>query len=305
MKIVTILALVSACWAQQQNSVQTGTIDASGISKYKPPLKTVATLPTASSNTNALFIVTDGTSSSDCTGGGGSTRAICISDGSAWVTMGGGGGGSQTSIFSGGTQVQKYVQCAHGSTLYTDLNGLANTPSGEITIQTGVSGDVRWDQVKLSESTQFTGPTGLTGLTVSMGRPGNSNHDELTGTSMALQVSSSDANYWSAKPIPPQLSSTYSIVLNFFTPYYYATGTVTTNGTTAVTGSGTTWTSTMDQMWMQIGSTWYQFTYSSATTGTLSATVPTASGQAYILQNLPNQVTGGSLDWELCGYKGR
>ncbi len=102
--------------------------------------------------------------------------------------------------------------CTYGTVTATDLQGLASGVTGEITIQTGVSGDERWDQVLMSETTQFTGTTGLT---VSMGRPGSTTNDEMSGAAMPLMVSSGGANFWSARPIPPQLGTTYDIVLSF------------------------------------------------------------------------------------------
>jgi len=58
----------------------------------QPDPTTVAALPTASTNTRRIYIVTDGTSASDCTTGGGSTRAICISNGTTWTATAGGAG---------------------------------------------------------------------------------------------------------------------------------------------------------------------------------------------------------------------
>jgi hypothetical protein len=81
--------------------------------------------------------------------------------------------------------------------------------------------------VTVSESTQFAGTTGLT---VSMGRPGTNNH-EMTGAQVPLMVSGGDANFWTARPIPPQLTGTYSIVLNFAV----TSGTVNTATAGAVT----------------------------------------------------------------------
>jgi hypothetical protein len=121
----------------------------------------------------------------------------------------GGSFGGQSSIFSGGTLVQRAVECASGTTSHTALTAAA--ANQEITIQTGISGNVRWDQVTISETTQFSGATGLT---VSMGRPGTNNY-EMTGALVPLMVSGGDTNFWMARPIPPQLTSTYSIVLNF------------------------------------------------------------------------------------------
>ncbi len=131
----------------------------------------------------------------------------------------------QASIFNGGTVVQRAVECASGTTSYTALTAAAS--SQEVTIQTGISGNVRWDQVTVSETTQFAGTTGLT---VSMGRPGTNNH-EMTGAQVPLMVSSGDANFWTARPIPPQLTGTYSIVLNFAV----TAGTVNTANAGAVT----------------------------------------------------------------------
>jgi hypothetical protein len=116
----------------------------------------------------------------------------------------------QSSIFSGGTRVQRAVECASGTVSSTALT--AAQPSQEITIQTGISGNVRWDQVMVSETAQFAGT--FAGLTVSMGRPGTNNY-EMTGAQVALMASSGDANFWTSRPVPPQLTGTYSIVLNF------------------------------------------------------------------------------------------
>jgi hypothetical protein len=56
----------------------------------------------------------------------------------------------------------------------------------------------------------------------------------------------------------------------FYTPASYTTGTVTTtNDSTTVTGSGTTWTSAMSNRQMQVGGLTYNFTYVSTTSGTL------------------------------------
>jgi hypothetical protein len=52
-------------------------------------------LPTAAAaNANWVTVVTDASSASDCTTGSGTSRALCISTGSAWVALGGGGGGT-------------------------------------------------------------------------------------------------------------------------------------------------------------------------------------------------------------------
>jgi hypothetical protein len=49
-----------------------------------------------------------------------------------------------------------------------------------------------------------------------MGRPGSTTHAELTnGINFPLQASTDDFNYLSTHPIPPQITGTYDIVLNF------------------------------------------------------------------------------------------
>lgn len=186
---------------------------------------------------------------SACTAGGRMIHADLRPIGSsAWTVINGGGGGAapgeiagddqsnrgnrtladQSSSFSGGTLVQRAVECASGTTSYTALT--AATTNQEITIQTGISGNVRYTSVILSETAQFASATGLT---VSMGRPGSTTHAELTnGINFRLQVSSGDFSYVSTRPTPPQITSTYGIVLNFA---------VTSGNVNAVTAGGLTW----------------------------------------------------------------
>ena len=209
-RFVIGLILVTGCFGQgKKNVVQTGVIDARGATWVPPAARFAA--PPSTPPTGAVYVFNDAAALGTCTGGG-SALATCLWNGSDWQAVGGGGGtSSQASIFSGGTLVQRQVECASGTVPYTALT--AATPAQEIIIQTGVAGNVRWDQVLISETTQFAGT--FTGLTVSMGRPGVNNNVEMTGTALPLKQSSGDINYWSARPIPPQLSSNYSIVLNF------------------------------------------------------------------------------------------
>jgi len=58
----------------------------------------VSTLPTASTNLGAVFIVTDGQSTTDCTSGGGSFQAWCRSNGTSWGSVSGAVGGSVTAF---------------------------------------------------------------------------------------------------------------------------------------------------------------------------------------------------------------
>lgn len=60
---------------------------------------TVSQLPAASSaNKNFVYLITDGTSGSDCSVGGGSTRTWCVSNGTSWSSMGGGGSSGVSSF---------------------------------------------------------------------------------------------------------------------------------------------------------------------------------------------------------------
>lgn len=64
------------------------------------PQYTVASLPTG--QIGLMVYVTDGNSASDCTTGTGSTKVVCVYNGSAWTAIAGSGTGSVTS-FSAGT----------------------------------------------------------------------------------------------------------------------------------------------------------------------------------------------------------
>src|ERR1035438_5341861 len=192
MRFTIALLTAAACFGQgKQNVLQTGTVDARNAS-WVPPTSTFAS-PPSSPATGSVYIFTDASGVGTCSGGG-SALATCRWSGSVWSAVGGGGSGGggtpggaagqgqvnssgsfagQSSIFSGGTLVQRAVECASGTTNYTALTAAA--ANQEITIQTGISGNVRWDHVQISETTQFSGTTGLT---VSMGRPGTNNYRE-------------------------------------------------------------------------------------------------------------------------------
>jgi hypothetical protein len=208
MRFIFALFIAAACFGQdKQNVVQTGIVDARGAN-WIPPTVTYASLP-ASPTTGTVYIVTD----TLCTGSG-TGPAICRWSGSAWSALGGGGSAASP--------------CTSGTVSYSALNVAA--ASREITIQTAVSGNTRWMGIVLSETTQFAGTTGLT---VSMGRPGSTTHAEMTnGTAFPLMVSSGDVNYISTRPIPPQITSTYDIVLNFA---------VTSGNVNAATAGALTW----------------------------------------------------------------
>jgi hypothetical protein len=244
-RLMIALSFASACFGQgKQNTLQTGVVDAHGAN-WIPPTSTFASPPTSPA-TGAVYIFTDAGVVGTCSGGG-NALATCRWSGTAWSAVSGGAGGGggtpggsngqvqvnssgsfagQSSIFNGGALVQRAVECASGTVASAALTAAA--ANQEVTIQTGISGNVRWDQVTVSETTQFAGTTGLT---VSMGRPGTNNY-EMTGALVPLMLSSGGANFWTARPIPPQLSGTYSIVLNFA---------VTSGSVNAATNGALTW----------------------------------------------------------------
>lgn len=69
------------------------------------PEATVATRPTVASSTrHPLIYFTDGASATDCTSGGGSTKVLCLYNGSAWVVVGG-TSGTVTSVSGTANQI--------------------------------------------------------------------------------------------------------------------------------------------------------------------------------------------------------
>lgn len=82
---------------------------------------TVAGLPSAASNTNALAIVTDAANAGSCTSGGNPTPqySLCRSTGSAWAPVGGGGDGGSGDVTGPATATAQEVA------VYTDATGKA------------------------------------------------------------------------------------------------------------------------------------------------------------------------------------
>jgi hypothetical protein len=67
------------------SSTMIGSYDVSGGS-WKPPARTVATLPPAGANAGKAFLVVDGRSAGDCSFGRGSALTECYSNGSVWLS---------------------------------------------------------------------------------------------------------------------------------------------------------------------------------------------------------------------------
>jgi len=204
---------------------------------------TYAQMIAFSASTNQQWLLTDATGDGLCGAGGGTHKADCVWNGATWVVTSGAGGGAtpggssgqmqlnssgnlagQPSVYSSGTVAQRAIETASGTIAAASLTAAA--ANQEVTIQTGISGNVRYEAAELCETTIFSGAAGLT---ASMGRPGATTNYEMTGALMPLQVSSGDANCWLAHPPPPQSSGTYNLVVNFA---------VTTGNVTAAAGSG-------------------------------------------------------------------
>lgn len=102
------------------------------VSATAIPEVTVAQLPSATTS-GLVRIVTDGISSTDCIGGGGSTRALCGSTGSTWSSLGGSGSEVDTldtvfdrgKIIDAANSLANAVRIGDGTTpgcLYTDAS---------------------------------------------------------------------------------------------------------------------------------------------------------------------------------------
>src|ERR1039457_6915642 len=137
MRFSILLMFAAACFGQgKQNVSQTGVVDAHGANWIRPTATFAS--PPSSPPTGAVYVFTDASGVGTCSGGG-SDLAACRWSGSAWSAVGGGGGGfNQASIFSGGTRLQRAVECASGTVFSAALTAAA--ANQEITIQTGISG---------------------------------------------------------------------------------------------------------------------------------------------------------------------
>jgi hypothetical protein len=100
------------------------------------------------------------------------------------------------------------MDCARGTISSSSFGANATQ---EVAILTGLSANVRYKKILLSETVKFDS---ISGLTVSMGRPGSTTNNEIVD-GFALGVSSGDANFDDFGPKTPQLTSTYSLVLAF------------------------------------------------------------------------------------------
>ncbi len=238
MRLVAILLIAASCFGQaKQNVIQTGVVDAHGAN-WIPPTSRFAS-PPSSPATGAVYIFTDAGATGTCAGGG-SALAICRWSGSGWTALGGGGGtaggssgqmqvnaagsfaGQVFGLDGGGSRVaQRGTECATGTVslsggIWTYPGGTVAAGTGtnqEITIITGLTGDMRYTRTLLAESTQFASSK-VTATKVSLGRAGSSTNDELLPQT-GFMVSSGNAWFAEDRPQTPILgtSNTYSVVL--------------------------------------------------------------------------------------------
>lgn len=133
-------------YADQANTYGLFLQDFSGA-KMKLPHVIVATLPAAGASNGLDFVVTDGVTTSDCTVGGGSSRALCESNGAAWLPLGGSAGGS--GAINAGTQYQVAYYPGAGTTLSPHPNWLTNA-NGDLIL--GAAKSLKFNTCALTET---------------------------------------------------------------------------------------------------------------------------------------------------------
>jgi hypothetical protein len=117
-------SLAAVGFGQKANRVETGTVDAHAAN-WIPPTTTFAS-PPASPPTGAVYIFTDASSLGTCSGGG-TARATCRWNGSAWEATGGGGGGGTSTP----TDLLRFtIAVTAGGGSETTINYLATHASG-------------------------------------------------------------------------------------------------------------------------------------------------------------------------------
>ncbi len=119
----------TAVYNDQANAYSTGLQDFH-LASSRLPETTVGALPIASSNTNHVYVVTDGVNASDCSTGSSITRALCISNGSAWVPLGGGSGGSPGTTFFSSITNAGPSNTASETSLIGTVTGSTTIPAG-------------------------------------------------------------------------------------------------------------------------------------------------------------------------------
>ncbi len=190
------VTIITAVW-NGTNALAIGcATDANG---FLLPQTAFSTYPTCAAGTAGMVgSITDSSTTTQgaTVTGGGSGKILMYCNGTNWLVVSGSGGGSG-------------IACDTGTIAESALTNA--TTSQEITIMTGVTGATLFAKTQLVETTQFSGGAS-TALTVSMGRTG-ANNTEMSGGLIPLMQASGSWNTFI--PPEPQITSTYSIVLNF------------------------------------------------------------------------------------------
>lgn len=140
------------------------------LAKIKLPLSTVAALPSAASSTNMVYVITNGASSSDCTTGGGTSLALCTSNGTAWVALGGAAGSGTVTNTAGALT----ANCVTIGNAGNDIKCSANTTDNGTTLATTNTGGISAPLVTTTGTNggiKFTEGTGA-GVTTGTGIDG-------------------------------------------------------------------------------------------------------------------------------------
>lgn len=138
------LAVLHVVLDNQANTYSGGGLQDFSSVKIKLPLSVVGSLPTASSNTNVLYLTTNSLSASDCTVGGGSTQALCASNGTTWVGVGGGAPATYQLTDLAITATSSTVQtigsgCAASTPCNTQFGAWVNSCAGTLVSGTGTA----------------------------------------------------------------------------------------------------------------------------------------------------------------------
>lgn len=96
-----LLLLPALSWAQGPSAAL--------VEDAKGRLKRVTVAQLATANRDKMYRVTDGSSVSDCTGGGGTDEVICYWSGAAWTAATGTGGGGTGTVTNTGTLTANQV----------------------------------------------------------------------------------------------------------------------------------------------------------------------------------------------------
>jgi hypothetical protein len=130
------------------------------------------------------------------------------------------------------------VHCESGLISGPSFSALPAAPNVETTIMQ-LPANWRYEQITLCETERFLGQSIVT---ASMGRPGPTNNYELSGAVAPLGASANNLNCWQARPIAPQFTGPYSIVVNLAAQTFDALTGVSTPGDITKLSSGVlTW----------------------------------------------------------------